>query len=134
LIDLLQDSRQALRNLRHSFGSATVATLTLASDIGSATLFRVVNAVLIRPLPFNDPDRLLILWTKIPRQDIHEMRTRYFTFRQWHEQSAAAPSAPLESLILGLNFVTAAGRNELLRSDRVPSLRHLNTESQYRRD
>ncbi len=60
---MLHDIRDGFRSLRANPGFAIVALLTLALGIGMTTaIFSVVDAVLLRPVPFHDMDRLVMVW------------------------------------------------------------------------
>src|SRR5438094_20256 len=82
---ILQDLRVACRGLARSPGYVGVVVATLALGIGATTaLFTVVNGVLLRPLPFPDPDRLVMVWERPPFRNANgaQAATRNFVQTQ----------------------------------------------------
>lgn len=81
---LSQDLRHALSTLVRDPGFSAVTTLTLAIGIGINTaVFSVVHAVLLAPLPYEDPDRLVMVWTAIADQGIREAPSAYANIEDW---------------------------------------------------
>jgi predicted permease len=91
--ELSQDLRYGFRALRRSPGFAATALLTLALGIGANTaIFSVVRGVLLEPLPFADPDRLVRIWHAQPTQGITQGSVSEPDFLDWRAQSQLAQS------------------------------------------
>jgi putative ABC transport system permease protein len=80
----------AVRGLRKKPLFTAAAVLTLALGIGAnSAIFTVVNAVLLRPLPYPAPEGLMMLWTSNPRQGYAKDVSSYPNFDDWRRQSAS---------------------------------------------
>ena len=104
---MTRDILYALRGLFRQPLFSAVAILTLALGIGANTaIFTVTNAVLLRPLPYPHPERLMMLWTHNPRQGFDKDVSPYPNFEEWRRTSQtfermsgyAAPSFSLTEL------------------------------------
>ena len=85
---LLQDTRYAFRMLRKNPGFTAVAVLTLALGIGANTaIFSVVYAVLLKPLPYTNPEQLFTAFQANTQQGIAETGCSYLNFEEWRAQN-----------------------------------------------
>ena len=85
---LIQDVKYGLRMLAKNPGFTAVAVLTLALAIGANTIvFAALNAVILRPLPYPEPSRLMELWGNVKRAKVERRGASYPDYSDWRDQS-----------------------------------------------
>lgn len=115
---MLSNLKFAVRQLAKSPGFAAVALLTLALGIGACTvMFSIANAVLLRPLPFQDPNRLVWIENNLGA-GLSNRTSRTDVFNGWREQNKSfeALAAYFAFSDYGRLTLTGAGEPEQLRS------------------
>jgi putative ABC transport system permease protein len=115
---LLQDLRYALRQFGRNPGFTSVAVLTLALGIAAnTTIFSVLDAVLLRPLPFPDSDRLVVLWGVNLSRGWADNPIEPRWFVEWHKQNHVfADMAAFEPISLNLS---GSGKPEEVAAERT---------------
>jgi putative ABC transport system permease protein len=116
LDDAIADGRYAVRTLRHSPGLAATAILTLALAIGANTaIFSAVSAVMLRPLPFAEPERLVMLWEENPDLKWHQADAAPANYMDWREQAGVFSDVAAYPSFSGTTTLTGFGEPRLLR-------------------
>src|SRR5215217_6075677 len=85
---LLRDIRYSLRMLWKRPGFTAVAVVTLALGVGANTaIFSVVNSVLLAPLPYEDPDKLVMVWERQVISNTNQQPVSWLNFEDWKAQN-----------------------------------------------
>jgi putative ABC transport system permease protein len=123
-----QDIRYALRMLRKTPGFTAVAVITLALGIGAnAVIFSVVNAVMLRPLPVAQPDRLIMVFHSYPKINLPTASVMPYTFGYYKEHLQSFSSLAAVTMARGPQNLTVAGEPQrvntvLVSADFFPTL------------
>jgi predicted permease len=117
---LARDFAYAVRMLAKSPGFTLAAILSLAIGIGANTsIFSIVNALLLRPLPYRDADRLVILWNRSPGLNITQ---DWFSTAQYFDIKTGHHGLEQVAIAIGGNYnLTSKGEPERVGTIRVSS-------------
>ncbi len=86
---LLQDLRYGFHMLLKSPGLTGVAVVSIALGIGANTaIFSVVNAILLKSLPYSDPDRIVLVWGDVPAEGNHRSQVSATDVDDWRHQNS----------------------------------------------
>lgn len=120
--DLSQDVRFAFRMLRKNPGFTAIAILTLALGIGANTaIFSVVNTVLIRPLPFAQPDRLVRIFETNDKLHLSQFSSSVLNYLSWKEQAQSFDQMGIVGFV-SLNLTGTGDPEQFNASSISPSL------------
>src|SRR5713226_9534059 len=112
MTSVLQDVRYALRMLRLHPGFALIGILTLALAMGANTaIFSMVQAVLLRPPPYREPERLFLVWeSNLAQLNQPKIFVSYRDFDQWRQHTTQFES--LAAYTWAVSDVTLTGQGE----------------------
>jgi putative ABC transport system permease protein len=114
---MLQDFRYGLRRLRHTPGFTLIAVLALGLGIGANTaIFSLLDAVVLRPLPYPFPDRMVQVWASLPEQGLDKTELSVPRFRLLRDSGAFASITSYHDEDVNL---TERGDPEYLHGERI---------------
>jgi predicted permease len=118
LADLWQDLRFGARMLLKNPGITLIVVVTLALGIGAnSAIFSVVNAVLLSPLPYGQPDRLVALYSENAKRGLTQQPVAYANFKDWREQNQTFEQ--IAALRSETQVLTGSGEPERISGVRV---------------
>jgi putative ABC transport system permease protein len=116
---LLQDIRYALRNLRKAPAFSVTAVLTLALGIGlNTSVFSIVHAVLLRPLPFKDAEQLVMVWEQNAHRGWYHNIVSAANFNDWRRANHVFSDMALIDPFFTFNL-TGSGEPVEIQAERV---------------
>jgi predicted permease len=117
-----KDCRFALRSLRRAPGFTVAIVLTLALGIGASTaIFSIVRGVLLRPLPYTDPARLVRIWEVSPRGDDHNVAS-IGNYTSWRAQAKSFSVMGVHGAPIGVSYVGEGDPIQLTTVSATPTL------------
>ena len=122
LDSILKDLRFAVRSFRRSPGFTVAIVLTLALGIGASTaIFTIVRGVLLRPLPYADPDRLVRVYERSPRGDDHNVVSAG-NYASWAERATSFSVLGAHLAPFGISLTGDAEPVQVTTTDMTPSV------------
>jgi predicted permease len=119
--DLVQQSKQVVRGLLRNPSFTGISVLTMALSIGMNTaMFSVIESVLLRPLPYRAPSKIVMLWSTVPTKGIRRNWTSYPDIRDWTRQATSFTEVAA-MLRVDTAFLTATEPLERIKVGRVSS-------------
>lgn len=130
--NLLSDTRYAIRNLLRRPAFTLIAVVTLALGIGAnTTIFSAINALLLKPLPFPELDRVVAIWDKLPSRGVMHNEVTVANYLDWQAQTQSFeqlalyrwwsanltgidPPERIQGFLVTANFFDAAGVKPLM--------------------
>ncbi len=113
---MITDNRYALRQLLKAPTLSATAIFALALGIGATTaMFAVISAFLLRPLPFSDPEQLVMVESRGARSG-NDLGVNYLDFQDWHKQSQSFREMAFFNLRWNGNLEAPDGSTETLKT------------------
>src|SRR5579875_1901144 len=117
---MLQDLRFVSRQLMKSPGFSIVAVFTLALAIGAnSTIFSAVDAVLLHPLPYPDPDRLMVVTENLPHYRLTGLQPVFSEFLEYRRLTGSF--SQIAAVTEGDATLTGGGQPETVKCKRITS-------------